>query len=84
MPEERSRQYQHILRYKRALAHWKATNLGESLCHRAAAGAAKADHPLDPDEQAAVDRWLDEQYPVRTKKEEKVLDYPVRDVMRVE
>jgi hypothetical protein len=81
---EHSQQYLHILRYKRALAYWKAAHLGEQLCHRAAAGAAKDDHPLAPEEQSAVDKWLDEKYPVRTKKGEKILEYPLRDVMRAE
>jgi hypothetical protein len=47
-------QRDHVKRYVSNLSKWKRKNLGERMCH----------------ELAAVDAWLDERYPVRTKKAE--------------
>ena len=42
--------------------------------------AAREKFRLEPDEQAAVDEWLDGKYPERTKKDEPVVDFPLLEV----
>lgn len=76
-------QRDHVVEYKRALAVWEAKNISEKNCHELAAATAKEKFSLEPDEQRAVDAWLDEKYPVRKKAEEKIL-YPLFDVPRVQ
>jgi hypothetical protein len=76
------RQRDHVKEYARALGVWREKNLSDKNCHEIAAATAKEKFRLEPDEQKAVDAWLDEKYPVRKKEDEKIL-YPLFDVPRV-
>ena len=51
--------------------------------HDIASAVAKRELRLELEEQTAVDAWLDEKYPVRTKEEKKIV-YPLFDVPRVQ
>ena len=77
------RQRDHAKEYIRQLNLNKERNLGEKMCHGIAAAVAKEKFRLEPEEQLAVDAWLDERYPARKKEEEKIV-YPLFDVPRVQ
>ena len=60
-------QRDHVKRYVSSLSRWKEKNVGEQSCHELAAGVARQEFPLGPDEQREGDGWLDEVYPIRRK-----------------
>ena len=62
-------QRDHVKEYARSLAVWKEKNLSDKVCHDCAAATAKEKVRLEPDEQKAVDEWLDGKYPKRLKKD---------------
>ena len=74
------RQRDHAKEYMRGLAVWREKNLSDRVCQDCAAAPAEAKFRPGPEEQAAVDAWLDEKYPVRKKEEEKLL-YPFFDML---
>ena len=63
------RQRDHVKEYARSLAVWKEKNLSDKICRDCAAASTKEKSRLEPDEQQAVDAWLDERYPARVKKD---------------
>ena len=74
-------QRDHVKEYTRTLGLNRSRNLGEKMCHDIAAAVARKKFRLGPEEQAAVDAWLDEKYPVRTKEDNKIV-YPLFEVAR--
>jgi hypothetical protein len=73
----------HIIEYRRSLAVWREKNLSVKICHECAAASTKEKFRLEPEEQLAVDAWLDEKYPER-KKEMPPDDFPLFDVPTVQ
>lgn len=59
-------QKDYVVEYRRALKAWSEKNLADKMTHNLAAATAADKHRLTKEEQQAVDKWLDEQYPVRT------------------
>jgi hypothetical protein len=74
------RQRDHVKEYARSLRLGKEKNLSDKVCHDCAASTAKEKFRLEPEEQAAVDAWLDEKYLERTKRDEPVVDFPLFNV----
>ena len=70
-------QRDYVKLYRASLRGWKDKLLPERNCHELAEAYARERVRLGPDEQRAVDDWLNEQYPVRLKpKHERWKDDP--------
>jgi hypothetical protein len=66
-----SQQQEHASRYMTNLTKWQDRKMSEALCHILAATFTREEFPLSENDQRAVDAWLDEKFPVRTKKEDR-------------
>ena len=63
------RQLDHVKEYGRSLRLSRERNFSDRMCHDIASAVAREKFRLEPDEQKAVDEWLDKKYPELLKME---------------
>ena len=63
------RQREHVQEYGRSLRLSRERNFSDRMCHDIASAVAREKFRLEPDEQKAVDEWLNKKYPERLKKD---------------